>query len=111
MPEPVPRDPYEGLSPEQLQAALSRLKSEKAKRLSENQLASFRPYPKQKEFYAAGAKYRERLLCAGNQVGKLFRHLGANRLVLRGFFGRQSAVTGDAFHSYSLFGTSYAVMG
>jgi len=35
-----------------------------------NQLAYYEPYPKQMEFHAAGAKYQERLLSAGNQLGK-----------------------------------------
>jgi phage terminase large subunit-like protein len=35
-----------------------------------NQLFSYRPYPKQVEFHAAGAEHRERLLIAGNQLGK-----------------------------------------
>jgi phage terminase large subunit-like protein len=39
-------------------------------RLSENALAHYRPYEKQAEFHAAGANARERLLMAGNQLGK-----------------------------------------
>jgi phage terminase large subunit-like protein len=35
-----------------------------------NRLVSYRPYPKQMEFHAAGAQYPERLLMAGNQLGK-----------------------------------------
>jgi hypothetical protein len=35
-----------------------------------NLLKAYRPYPKQTEFHAAGAIYRERLLVAGNQLGK-----------------------------------------
>jgi phage terminase large subunit-like protein len=40
--------------------------------IEENQLARYRPYPKQAEFHAAGgfAGVRERLLIAGNQLGK-----------------------------------------
>lgn len=37
-----------------------------------NLLAGFRPYPKQFEFYEAGADHRERLLMAANQVGKTY---------------------------------------
>jgi phage terminase large subunit-like protein len=47
-----------------------RLKREAAKRLRENRLATFRPYTKQRDFFAAGATHRERLLMAGNQLGK-----------------------------------------
>ena len=35
-----------------------------------NRLESYRPYPKQAEFHAAGAEHDERLLMAGNQLGK-----------------------------------------
>ncbi len=43
---------------------------ERAKRTWENRLAAFSPYSKQREFFAAGAEHRERLLMAGNQLGK-----------------------------------------
>jgi phage terminase large subunit-like protein len=39
-------------------------------RRNENKLTSYRPYPKQAEFHAAGVGFRERLLMAGNQLGK-----------------------------------------
>lgn len=42
--------------------------AEKARRLTEDRLRYYRPYPKQKEFHHA--KPRERLLMAGNQLGK-----------------------------------------
>jgi phage terminase large subunit-like protein len=32
----------------------------------------YHPYPKQREFHAAGIEYRERLLMAGNKLGKTF---------------------------------------
>lgn len=44
--------------------------AEKDRRLTENRLAYYKPYPKQAEFHAAGLKSRERLLMAGNQLGK-----------------------------------------
>jgi phage terminase large subunit-like protein len=46
------------------------LEAEKNRRLTENRLQYYKPYPKQADFHAAGAKYRERLLMAGNQTGK-----------------------------------------
>jgi phage terminase large subunit-like protein len=49
---------------------LSRLEKEWEKRRSRNKLAAYQPYPKQLEFHAAGLDYRERLLMAGNQLGK-----------------------------------------
>src|SRR5688500_10613715 len=36
----------------------------------ENRLAGYAPYPKQIAFHSAGATARERLLMAGNQLGK-----------------------------------------
>jgi phage terminase large subunit-like protein len=36
----------------------------------ENKLNDYRPYAKQGDFHAAGKSYRERLLMAGNQLGK-----------------------------------------
>lgn len=40
------------------------------RRLAENRLAGFRPYPKQREFIATGLVKRERMFMAGNQTGK-----------------------------------------
>lgn len=45
---------------------------EKAKRKSQNRIADYSPYKKQKEFHAAGAHFRERVLMAGNQLGKTY---------------------------------------
>lgn len=52
------------------EAALQALQERRQKLLAENRLQSFRPYTRQKEFFEAGATYRERLLMAGNQLGK-----------------------------------------
>jgi phage terminase large subunit-like protein len=51
---------------------LVRLLALKEKRLSENKLKYYKPYTKQREFHKAGAdpETRERLLMAGNQLGK-----------------------------------------
>jgi phage terminase large subunit-like protein len=51
--------------PKEVLAALER---ELAQRQAENRLAAYRPYAKQREFHAMAA--RERLLMAGNQLGK-----------------------------------------
>ena len=40
--------------------------------LDRNRLADYTPYPKQREFHAAGRSFRERLLIAGNQTGKTY---------------------------------------
>lgn len=47
-----------------------RLMEEEVRRLQGNKLRLYRPYPKQRSFHDAGAVYRERLLRAGNQLGK-----------------------------------------
>src|SRR5262249_51806375 len=49
---------------------LEALKTEKSRRLTEDRLRYYSPYPKQSEFHEAGATHRERLLMAGNQLGK-----------------------------------------
>ena len=49
---------------------VSILEREQGYRSSRNRLKSYQPYLKQAEFHAAGAQYRERLLMAGNQLGK-----------------------------------------
>ncbi|MBP2311897.1 terminase large subunit domain-containing protein [Azospirillum soli] len=54
------------LSPE----ALEGLKAEAAQLLSERALEQYQPYTKQQAFHAAGKSFRERLLMAGNQLGK-----------------------------------------
>src|SRR5262245_19823911 len=46
------------------------LKAERTRRHTENRLAYYRPYKKQIEFHDTGATARERLLMAGNQLGK-----------------------------------------
>lgn len=40
------------------------------RRKNRDRLRDYRPYEKQREFHAAGARYRERLFMAGNQLGK-----------------------------------------
>jgi phage terminase large subunit-like protein len=49
---------------------LAALEREANRRKSRNRLTSYAPYPKQIEFHAAGRTKRERLLLAGNQLGK-----------------------------------------
>ena len=49
---------------------LEALSAEKARRLTENRLAYFKPYPKQLAFFTAGATVRERLLIGADQSGK-----------------------------------------
>lgn len=58
--------------PAQSQQILTVLKAEQDRRKAENRLRDYRPFTKQREFHQAGARYRERLLRAGNQVGKSY---------------------------------------
>lgn len=46
------------------------LLEELARRSSEDKLGDYRPYAKQKEFHFAGKDWNERLIMAGNQLGK-----------------------------------------
>lgn len=48
------------------------MQQEIAKRSEMNQLAQFRPYAKQLEFFRSSLHYRERVLMAGNQQGKTY---------------------------------------
>lgn len=49
---------------------LAQLLAEQNRRNKRNRLASYSPYPRQIEFHDNGAKARERLFMAGNQLGK-----------------------------------------
>lgn len=55
---------------ELLRLSANRLTADLTWRQSRNRLKSYRPYSKQSEFHAAGLTFRERLLMAGNQLGK-----------------------------------------
>lgn len=48
------------------------LLNEIERRLAGRKLELYTPYPKQAEFHEAGATYRERLLAAGNRLGKTY---------------------------------------
>lgn len=48
------------------------LLEEAKRRKDRRRLTEYRPYAKQREFHAAGAEHRERLLMAGNQLGKTY---------------------------------------
>lgn len=55
---------------EMLSDVLVSLKAELSWRELRNRLKRYKPYPKQRTFHAAGLTHRERLLRAGNQLGK-----------------------------------------
>lgn len=64
---------HESLSSAQQRAAkfeLLALLEERKHRREGNRLKEYVPYPKQREFHANGKAFRERLLMAGNQLGK-----------------------------------------
>ena len=58
------------LPPDKVAAFEKKLEAEQTRRIAENRLVHYRPYPKQEAFHAAGLSARERLLMAGNQLGK-----------------------------------------
>ena len=55
-----------------LKSELLELLEERARRTRRRRLFAYRPYSKQREFHALGAHKRERLLVAGNQLGKTY---------------------------------------
>jgi phage terminase large subunit-like protein len=57
-------------SPSSDRALLTALEREQLRRQSFRKLTDYRPYAKQRAFHAAGKDHRERLLMAGNQLGK-----------------------------------------
>lgn len=59
-------------SPGSLKWELLSLLEEAKRRKDRRRLTEYRPYAKQREFHAAGAEHRERLLMAGNQLGKTY---------------------------------------
>lgn len=60
-------DSLAGLTPRQQLALAVR---EKKRRIQENRLSYYQPYPKQMKFHELSAAIRERLFMAGNQLGK-----------------------------------------
>jgi len=77
----------EKLSP----AALDILATEIKRKLAENKLADYRAYGKQAEFHRAGADMaiRERLLMAGNQLGKTFCAAFESAMHLTGLYPKE----------------------
>lgn len=64
--------PLSNISDLPLPELLAALEAEAKKRAAENRIARYVPYTRQREFHEAGATYRERLLRAGNQLGKTY---------------------------------------
>lgn len=63
---------------------LAKLLAEKQRRLSRTRLERYEPYAKQEQFHAEGASHRERLLMAGNQLGKSYCGAAETALHLSG---------------------------
>ncbi len=55
-----------------LKSELADLLTERKRRKDRSRLTEYSPYPKQRDFHAMGSVHRERLLMAGNQLGKTY---------------------------------------
>ena len=71
---------------------LESLTSELHRRTRGTRLLRYQPYPKQREFHAAGAIHRERLLMAANQVGKTLAGACEAAFHLTGRYGMSEVV-------------------
>lgn len=80
---PLTREQVEALAPED-QAEYLDLLEQYVASLSRNMLERYKPYPKQMEFHARGASFRERLLAAGNQLGKTLSMANESAMHLTG---------------------------
>src|SRR5918993_2937856 len=58
--------------PSILKQELAELLEEARRRQQRTRLERYRPYTKQRAFHEGGSAYRERLLMAGNQLGKTY---------------------------------------
>lgn len=63
-----------------------RLLEEKLRRSRTRRLFAYQPYQKQREFHAAGTNYTERLLMAGNQLGKTLCMAAESAMHLTGLY-------------------------
>lgn len=70
------------------ETALARMEAELKRREDETRLHRYRPYTKQRDFHRAGAdlKVRERLLMAGNQLGKTYSAAFETAMHLTGLY-------------------------
>lgn len=74
------------LSDTALDAMIARLSSEAARRERRTRLQRYKPYTKQLEFHKAGSLHRERLLMAGNQLGKTYCGAAEGSMHLTGLY-------------------------
>lgn len=73
------------------------LLAEMDRRRRTNRLASYKPYSKQHEFHASGAKHRERLFMAGNQLGKTLAGAAEMALHLTGRYDLYKGPNGEGW--------------
>src|ERR1700728_3713149 len=62
------------------------LEKELSRRQAQNRLTDYKPYPKQLEFHASGIAFRERMLMAGNQLGKTLAAANETAMHLTGLY-------------------------
>lgn len=70
----------------EMKEEFAKLLAEKKRRGERNRLSIYSAYPKQKEFHAAGRRYRERLFMAGNQLGKTWAGAFETAMHLTGLY-------------------------
>jgi hypothetical protein len=95
--------PPSALNSTEAKRELAALLTERKRRFDRTRLTRYQPYPKQEAFHSAGLTHRERLLMAGNQLGKTYS--GAAELILPS--DRQLSVMVERPHlrpSYSILG-------
>jgi phage terminase large subunit-like protein len=86
--------PTENASAEEWAIVAERLRAEKERRVAQDRLGHYKPYPKQLEFHAAaardatGAEGFERLFMAGNQLGKTYAGAAEAAMHLTGRYPR-----------------------
>jgi phage terminase large subunit-like protein len=73
-------------SPDPWSAVAAALQAEITRRAAETRLATYRPYPKQREFHALGATHRIRALFGGNQLGKTYPTTAEDAMHLTGAY-------------------------
>ena len=65
---------------------LAGILEERTRREARTRLSRYQPYARQREFHDAGAKHRERLFMAGNQLGKTLAGAAEMAIHLTGFY-------------------------
>src|SRR5271154_92785 len=87
---------------------LETLIAQEARLASQQKLSDYRPYQKQLDFHRAGHDYRERLLMAGNQLGKT---LAAGMEYAMHATGRYPAGWSGKFYDRAIVGWAAGITG